>query len=185
MKVFIAGLTGTGKNTVAKAVAKKFKLKNYESSVLFKDYVGRDFRTNGYWGKSTKDILKTRIDSDIDEKFDKHLFNIIDMTDEFVVDSWTMPWLYKEEALRVLLTCPFDIRVKRVMGRDNQNFEDTKKVVKEKDIISKMVYLQKYGFDITKDINIFDLIVNTRYLNGNDISKYVCDYVKKYKEFFE
>jgi len=185
VKVFISGLTGTGKNTIAKELASKLGLKYYECSWLLKEFTGMNVRSDGYHEVRGKEAIEKRLKSNLDEKFDKHLMDIVDNEDDFVLDSWTMPWLYKEEALRILLTAPYDVRVKRVMIRDKVDLDGAKQIVKAKDAESKLVYLQKYTFDITKDWNVFDLIVNTQYLTKEDEIKLILEYTKKYKNFFE
>ena len=46
------------------------------------------------WSK----LLEERINTDVDEQFDKYLLDLLDKEDNFIIDSWTMPWLYKEQA---------------------------------------------------------------------------------------
>lgn len=185
MKVFIAGLTGTGKSTIAESVANKLKLKYFRSSMLFREFAGKDTKTIGWWEKEGLNFIKERADSDIDEKFDKYLLDLADREENFVIDSWTLPWLYKEQGLKILLTCPADVRVNRVMTRDSISLDAAKKSVAEKDHKTRLLFLQKYAFDITKELNVFDLIINTQYLSKDDEIKLICEYAKKYKEFFE
>jgi predicted cytidylate kinase len=185
MKVLIAGLTGTGKTTLAKNIAGKFKLKFMPSSSLFREFANQNTSEQGWWTRAGLKFIKERLNSDFDERFDKYLLELVDSEDDFIIDSWTMPWLYKEEALRIYLTAPFDERVNRIMLRDNHDFDSAKSSVLAKDTETKMIYLQKYQFDIVKDLNVFDLIINTQYLNEKQITDLVCDFVKSYKEYFK
>ncbi len=184
MKVFIAGFTGTGKTTISKNVADKFNLSFYPASTLFKEFAQINSDTKGYWTHEGLKFIKERVGSDVDQKFDKHLLDIVDSNENFVMDSWTMPWLYKQDALRILLHAPYEIRVKRILDRDNHDLTSARKAVFVKDHQSKMIYLQKYGFDISKDWNVFDLIVNTQYMDQDEVTDYITNYIKKYKEYF-
>ena len=185
MKIFVAGLTGTGKSSLSSKLAKKFDIEYLPSSMYFRKFIGKDTNTNGWWTHSEGlEFMKERLDSDFDERFDKYLLNIIDEKEDFVIDSWTLPWLYKEEGLRILLTTPFEIRVQRVMLRDDLDYDDAKISVKQKDYMTKMIYLKKYGFDILKDRNIFDLVVNTQYLTEKEVFSFIAKYVSKYENFF-
>jgi CMP/dCMP kinase len=184
LKIFIAGLSGTGKSTIAEQVAKKFKLKYYPSSLLFRKFAGKDVETNGWWEKEGLNFVNEREGSDIDEQFDKYLLNLIDTNPDFVIDSWTLPWLYKEEGLRIFLKAPFEVRVNRVVERDELTYAQIKEGVARKDKLTRAIYMKKYMFDITKDHNIFDFVINTEYFNKKEITKLVFNIVKKYRDYF-
>jgi predicted cytidylate kinase len=184
MKVFITGLTGTGKSKICKGIEKALKIKYYSSSTLFREFSGNMDDTKGYWTHKGLKFIEERKESDIDEKFDKYLLELVTNKDQFIMDSRTMPWLYTEPALRILLTAPFDVRVKRVMLRDEHTLDSARSAVSTKDNSDRVIYLNHYGFDIFKDLKPFDLVVNTQYLNEKEVLDLVLEYVKKYKGVF-
>jgi len=182
----ICGLTGTGKSTIAKAIAEAMNYEYLPSSVLFREFAGIDKKTAGFWThKEGQEFIEERLKSDIDEQFDKYLLDLIDKKDNFVIDSWTMPWLYKEPCLKIYLKCPFSVRINRVMLRDKLNEEDAKNAVKKKDQDTRKIYLQKYFFDIFKDIEDFDLVLNTQYFDAKGAILYVLNYVKTVEKYYK
>jgi len=186
MKIMICGLTGTGKSTIAKAIAEAMNYEYIASSKLLREFAGKNTsESQGFWErKQGQEFLDDRLSSDIDEQFDKKLLNIVDEKDNFVIDSWTMPWLYNGVALRIYLKCPFLIRVNRVMLRDKLQEDVTKQAVKRKDLDTKKIFLQKYVFDITKDLEPFDLVINTQYFDARSIILYILNYVKTVEKYY-
>jgi len=185
MKVFICGLTGTGKSTISKAIASALNYEYLQSSAMFREFAGLDKKKKGFWThKEGQEFTEKRLNSDIDEKFDKYLLDIVDKKEDFVIESWTMPWLYPEKAIRIYLKAPFSVRVNRVMFRDKLNQEEAKVAVKLKDSETRKIYLQKYLFDITKDLDNFDFVLNTQYFDARTIVLYVLDFVKMVEKYY-
>ncbi|PIU22417.1 MAG: hypothetical protein COT14_01295 [Candidatus Diapherotrites archaeon CG08_land_8_20_14_0_20_30_16] len=186
MKVMICGLTGTGKSTIAKAIAEAMNYEYISISKLLREFAGKDSKQNGYWThKEGLEFNDERLKTDIDEKFDKYLLNIIDKKDDFVIDSWTMPWLYNEPSLKIYLKCPFGVRTNRIMLRDKLTEEDAKSAVRKKDGDNKKIYLTKYAFDITKDFEPFDLMISTQYFDAKGIILYILNYVKTVEKYYQ
>jgi len=184
MKVFIMGLTGAGKTNLAKIIAKKFNLTYYPYSLLFRKFMGFDAKTKSWWIHNGLKFMKESVQKKNYEylyKFDKYILNILKKQDDFVTDSWTLPWIYGGNALRVMLTAPLEVRIKNVMSRDKIAHKDAKKKIVLKDKLSRELYLKTYGFDITKDFSNFDLVINIEYFNKRNAKKFICDFVKNYK----
>lgn len=186
MRIFICGLTGTGKSTVAKAVAEALGYEYMSSSAMLREFAGVGGEDHTWWSlKGGKEFMGERLKSDLDEKFDKYLLDVVDEKDNFVMDSWTMPWLYKDQALRIYLKCPFSVRASRVMFRDKLSEEDAKQAVKQKDTDTRKIYMQNYCYDVAKDTEDFDLIVNTQYFDIKGVILFVLNYVKTVEKYYE
>ena len=184
----ICGLTCTGKSTIAKAIAEAIDYEYISSSKLFRDFAGKNVdKGQEFWAqKDGQNFLNERQNTNIDEQFDKHLIDIVDKKDNFVIDSWTMHWLYNEQpSLKIYLKCPFSIRVNRVMLRDKLTEEQAKSTVKKKDTDTRKIYLTNYAFDITKDFEPFDLIINTQYFDAKGIVLYILNYVKEVERYYK
>jgi predicted cytidylate kinase len=182
------GLTGTGKSTIAKAIAEAMDIKYISSSKLFREFAGKDVKKGQeFWAeKEGQNFLEERLNTDIDEQFDKHLLNVLDTKDDFVIDSWTMPWLYNnDQVLRIYLRAPFNVRVNRVMFRDKLNEPDARAAIKKKDSDTRKIYLQKYLFDINKDLENFDLVINTQYFDSKAVILYILNYVKTFEKYYK
>ncbi len=187
MKIMICGLTGTGKSTIAKAIAEAMDYEYISSSKLFRDFAGKDVKAGQeFWAqKEGQEFLNERLTSNVDERFDKYLLDIVDKKDNFVVDSWTMPWLYNEPCLKIYLKCPFSVRTNRVMFRDKLSEEQAKIAIKKKDTDTRKIYLTNYAFDVTKDFEPFDLIVSTQYFDAKGIILYVLNFVTAVEKYYK
>lgn len=187
MKIMICGLNGTGKSTIAKAIAEAMDIKYISSSKLFRDFAGKDAKKGQeFWAeKEGQNFLEERLDTNVDEEFDKHLLDLLDKEDNFIIDSRTMPWLYKEQALRIYLRAPFNVRVNRVMFRDKLTEDQAKIAVKQRDSTDRKIYLKNYLFDIAKDLENFDLVINTQYFDSKAIILYILNYVKTFEKYYK
>ncbi len=188
MKIMICGLTGTGKSTIAKAISEAMGYEYLASSKLLREFAGKDTKKGQeFWAeKEGQEFLDSRYNSSIDEEYDKYLLDLMDKKDDFIIDSWTMPWLYNNDnVLKIYLKCPFSIRVNRVMLRDKLKEQDAKTMVKKKDSDTRKIFLQNYCFDITKDLDKFDLVINTQYFDSKAVILYILNYVKTFEKYYK
>ncbi|MCW1292924.1 MAG: cytidylate kinase family protein [Candidatus Parvarchaeota archaeon] len=180
MRVLIAGLTGSGKSSVSKTVAEYLGLNYVSGSSLLKTYIKKSFYT--WESKEGLEILKERLkDLSIDKSTDNKLIAEIKKSADIVVDSWTMPWLWKEDAIRVYLKAREDIRIERIVRRDKINPKDAKYFINQKDTISQNIYKKLYKIDYS-DLSIFDLVLDTSYLSIESVSQIIAKYILNYSK---
>jgi len=157
MIICIAGLSGSGKNSVGNLVAEKLGLR----------VVNPTFKT---LAKSAKmDLLdfhrKAEKEHKIDTDFDARL--IADASKGgCVVTTWLGPWMIKNADIRVWLYAPSSARAKRVAGRDGMPLADAARHIEERDESNRARYLEIYKIDIY-DHSGFDLVINSeRFMPG-------------------
>ncbi len=180
MKILIAGLTGTGKSTVAKEVASHLGLEYISGSAILRTMLGKP---NFQQWESQKGIemIKERLKKpSADKKTDAELLSIVSKKDNLVVDSWTIPWLYKgEDAIKIYLTADFKERAKRIQSRDKIEENEALKFVKEKDELTAKVYKKLYKIDIF-DPKGFHLAIDTSHVNPEVIAELIVRYALNY-----
>lgn len=177
MRVIIAGPSAVGKNTVAENISSKFDLKMVVASDIFKEMAqDQGFSAEGeeWWDEEeARDFIKDREeDHSLDQRLDRKLKSILDQGD-VVLTSWTMPWLYDKEAVKILLKASQSTRARRMAKRDNISKEKALRVVKDRDEENRGLYKNIYGFDISQDHDLFDLVLNTDNLAKNSVLKLV------------
>ena len=151
MIICIAGLSGSGKNSVGNLVAEKLCLR----------VVNPTFKT---LAKNAKmDLLdfhrKAEKEHKIDEDFDTRLIAAASKGN-CVVTTWLGPWMIRKADLRVWLYAPSEARAKRVAGRDGMSLEQAAKHIEERDESNRARYLEIYKIDIY-DHSGFELVINS------------------------
>ena len=185
--LIIFGFSGSGKSTVAARVAKKFGLRVIHPSSIVRSLVeGKkvDMRRTkagtGFWESDRgvrlfKDRLRKRepIDTVSDKLLQKELAR-----GNVVMDSWSMPWL-SARGVKIYLRASRAERVRRVAKRSGVSLERARKTVRLKDESTRKLYRRLHGFDIQKDVQVFDMIIDTTDLSLTESVGAVIDFLKK------
>lgn len=147
MIIAIAGLTGSGKNTLAELLAKELGYRHVDPT--FKDLAARE-------GISLMEFQeKAEKDPDIDKKFDAALKEQA-AAGNCVISTWLGPWMVDAD-LRIKLVAPVEVRAKRIAERDGMSLDEAVRHVKERDERNRERYKKLYGIDIY-DEDIFDAV---------------------------
>ncbi|MFH1256478.1 MAG: cytidylate kinase family protein [Candidatus Diapherotrites archaeon] len=189
MVLLIAGLSGTGKSNLCERLAEKFRLHYYPTSSLLKQLREKEFKKirrkelgkNLGWFESTegKKFLDERLrDSKTDELLDRELLKLIGKGN-VVLDSWTMPWLSKT-GFKAWLTASDNVRFKRLAGRDKIAVKKIESIVREKEKKTAALFRRIYGFEFGKDLEPFNLLVNTDNLSEKEVFGIVSGEVKRF-----
>ena len=175
--ICISGMTGSGKSTVAKRLAKKYGLDYLSGGNALKALAkkeGFNSDVKGWWEtKEGLEFLQQRMkDPSFDKKIDEKLLEMA-AKGNVVLDSWTMPWLLNE-GFKVWLEASPEVRSKRVVKRDSISKEEALKALTEKDERTRQIYKNLYGFDLGYDLSPFNLVLSTDELDPEDVFYAVC-----------
>jgi CMP/dCMP kinase len=171
--ICVSGMTGSGKSTVARRLAERYNLEYFSGGnamkVLAKDE-GYDSDVRGWWeSPEGLDFLKQRMsDPAFDKKIDQKLLELA-AVGNVVLDSWTVPWLLKDDGFKVWLESSPQARAKRVVNRDRISFEEALQALTEKDASTRKIYKDLYGFDLGHDLTPFNLVLATDDLDPDDV----------------
>jgi len=175
--ICISGLPGCGKSTVAKKLAQKYKLRYISGGDALKELaVEAGFKPSGedWWEteEGRRFLNKRMEDPDFDRKVDEKLIEIA-KEGNVVLDSWTMPWLL-DEGFKIWLDASLEIRAARAAKRDKIDFEEAKKLIREREKKTREIYSKLYGFNLGKDFSPFHIILDTDKLDANEVFKTLC-----------
>jgi len=175
--ICISGLAGTGKSTLAKKLAQKYKLKYFSGGDALKDLAkqqGYDISSQGWWESSVGiNFLRDRAsDAKFDKVVDDKMLAYAEQGD-VLLDSWTMPWLLKG-GFKIWLEASFDRRAARVAERDKMTLDEAIKMLQEKETRTKAIYKQLYGFVLGEDMAPFDFILDTDNLKADEVFSVLC-----------
>ncbi len=175
--ICISGMAGTGKSTLTKKLAEKFSLKCYSGGDALKELAateGYDVARQGWWeSPEGLNFLNERLnDSKFDKTVDAKLLEYAQQGN-VLLDSWTMPWLFKD-GFKIWLLASLDKRAARVAVRDKISVEQAFKVLEEKEGRTKAIYKELYGFSLGEDLSPFDLVLDTDNLNAQEVFEVLC-----------
>lgn len=175
--ICIAGLSGCGKSTVAKRLAEKYGLKYLSGGMALKELaikMGYKPHGRGWWETSEGvKFLEHRLK---DPKFDKQVDeNLLKWAKRgnVVIDSWTMPWLFKE-GFKIWFEASPEVRARRLAKRDSISIKEAIKAITEKDEKTRRIYYDLYGFRLGEDFSPFNLILDVNQLDAEEVFKTLC-----------
>jgi CMP/dCMP kinase len=170
--ICISGLVGSGKDSIADAVAER--LKYHRVRLTFKDAAQRMGVTlMEYHAYVEKDLT-------IDKEFDKMQLKEARKADS-VLSTWLSGWLVKDAALRVWLEASPKSRAERISKRDEMSKAKALKHVHDRDMHNRGRYMALYGIDVF-DHSGFDLIINTEHYTIDQIADIVVAAYKSRKK---
>ncbi len=152
--VAVSGLPGSGKTTLAKALAEILGLRYVSLGMIFRSIA----KERGLTLEELSRIAEKN--RNIDELIDGRA------RDEarkgcVVVDGHISVWVLKDLAhLKILVTAPHDVRVKRVASRDGTSLKDAEREVSTREESERRRFREYYGIDVS-NYEVADLIINT------------------------
>ena len=175
--VCISGMAGTGKSTLAKKIAKKYKLRYYSGGDALKALAaeeGYDSSRRGWWEspEGLSFLEKREENLEFDKAVDDKLLEYAQQG-RVLLDSWTMPWLLKT-GFKIWLVASVEKRAARIAKRDKIPIKEALRVLKEKEARTKTIYKKLYGFTLGEDFEPFDLVLDTNNLTAGEVFQVLC-----------
>ena len=166
MIIAISGLHGSGKSVIAKILAEKLGILYYSTGQAFRDIAKE---SNMSLEDYTNYVEKH---PEIDKELDNRVINMA-KKGGIIIDSQLSGYLLKSIAtFKIQLTCPLEVRVKRMAARDQTSFKEKLKetIIREKSELERFKKL--YNFDLSdkkSTLEFYDLIINTEHLTIEEI----------------
>jgi cytidylate kinase len=162
---------------VARRLAEKYDLKYLSGGMALRELavkMGYEPHVVGWWEtREGLEFLKHRLkDPEFDKQVDAHLLKWAKLGD-VVLDSWTMPWLFKG-GFKIWLEASPKVRARRLVERDGISLREAVEAVKEKDEKTRRIYYDLYGFKLGEDFSPFDLILDVNQLNAEEVFQTLC-----------
>ncbi len=175
--VCIAGLSGCGKSTVAKRLAEKYGLRYLSGGMALKELaikMGYKPHERGWWETDEGiKFLKLRLrDPKFDKQVDEQLLEWAKQGN-LVLDSWTMPWLFKG-GFKIWFEASQEVRAHRLAKRDGISIKEAVRAIEEKDEKTRSIYCKLYGFKLGEDFSPFNLILDVNHLDTEEVFQTLC-----------
>lgn len=151
--IAISGLHGAGKTTAARALVRKFGLKYISAGTVFRQMA----KERGM----TLDEFSRHVERhpEIDRQIDRRTANAA-KEGGVLIDARLAGWMAKGADIKILLTAPIELRVKRIARRERRRYEDVLAETKGRERSEAKRFKRFYGIDVN-DYSLFDLVLNT------------------------
>ncbi|MFX1237720.1 MAG: (d)CMP kinase [Promethearchaeota archaeon] len=166
MIITISGLHGTGKSTIGKKIAESLGLRYYSTGQAFRELA----KENGMTLEEFTAYVEKN--PEYDKKLDEKILHLAEKGD-IVLDSQLSGFILASKAdYKILLTCPLEIRVKRMAERDNKSYYLKLKETTIRENSEKERFKTLYDIDLSdvdKINDTYDLILETKNLSIDEI----------------
>lgn len=171
LTITVSGLTGSGKTTGAKAIAKAFNLKYYEAGDIQKKIAKEK-------GISLEEQVKTRGD-EVDYQMDRKTLELA-IKGKCVLVSRLTGWVAGDWAdVKIFYNVPFKLRAERVAKRERVSIEEARKRIKLRDEEDRKKYKKIYGIDVNNK-SIYDIVFDNSKISLKESKKLIVKLVKNF-----
>jgi cytidylate kinase len=170
--ITVAGHHGSGRSTQAIRIAKAFNLRYISAGTLFRKRAEE-------LGVNLIDMTKiASLNDDFDIYLDKRSKEEC-RKGGVVIDATLSGWMAEDPSLRIFLTCPLEIRVRRIVRREERSFKDVLKETKYREENERVRFKKYYGIDLD-DLNIYDIVLNTEHFDADTTSRILKNIIVEY-----
>jgi CMP/dCMP kinase len=160
MIITIGGAVGSGKTTVAKAIARRFGLKHISAGEVFREMAKEKGMTLQEFSSHAEG------NHEIDKELDRRQIELTRQGNA-VIDGRLTGWLIDAD-IKIWLTAPLDVRAKRVANRENKAFQKALEETKDREKSEAKRYKEIYDIEIT-DMSPYDIVLNTELWNAENV----------------
>jgi len=155
MLITISGPAGSGKSTVASALATRLGYDHISGGDIFRTLADE----RGLTPLELNKLAET--DDEIDRDLDRRLRDIAKSRDGIVLESRLAGWMAGDYAdFRIWLSAPLSIRAERIADREEKSVDLARAETEARADSESLRYNEYYGIDID-DLSIYDLVLNT------------------------
>ncbi len=131
-------------------------------------------------GEGMKFLQERKRSSDFDKEVDARL-ELKAKKGNVVITSYPLPWL-SNAGLKVWLSGSVRSRAERMSKRDHRALVECVKVLSVRDRENYELYRKIYQIEFGKDLNPFDLVVDTDQIDESRVAQIVLHYVKNRRD---
>lgn len=151
--IAISGLHGAGKTTAARALVKKFGLKYISAGTVFRQMTKERGMTLDEFSRYAE--RHPRIDRQIDKRTADAA-----KKGNVLIDARLAGWMAKSADVKILLTAPLGLRVRRIARRERRKYEEVLAETVRRERSEARRFKRFYEIDV-HDYSVFDLVLNT------------------------
>ncbi|MGM0770650.1 MAG: (d)CMP kinase [Halobacteriota archaeon] len=153
MLLTISGLPGSGTTTVGKLLAVNYSVGMVSAGDVFRDLAREHRMTLAEFGSLAES------DPSIDIEIDKRQSEIAKNSDGLILEG-RLAGHMAENALKVWIKAPMEVRVGRVVEREGSSFDVRMEETLEREASEALRYKDIHSIDIN-DLSIYDIVIDS------------------------
>jgi cytidylate kinase len=165
MIVTIGGPIGSGKTTVAQAVAEKFGFTHVSAGVVFRELAREKGITLEEFSKLAEE------NPEYDKELDARQIELAEKAENAVIDG-RLSGLIMDADLKVWLRASLETRAKRVCEREDKELSEALDDVKNRGDSELKRYKEIYDIDL-RDLKPYDIVINTELFSAEEVTSIV------------
>jgi cytidylate kinase len=174
MLLTISGPAGSGKSTVAAALAEELGYDHVSGGDIFRELAAERDLTPLELNKLAEE------DDQIDRDLDRRLRELAASRDDLVLESRLAGWMAGDHAdFRIWLDAPLSVRTERIADREDKSVDRARKETRARNDSEARRYREYYDIDI-EELDIYDLALNTARLSPEAVLDVVLSFVEAY-----
>ncbi len=163
LTLIFSGMAGSGKSSLARKMAEKFRLKYLAGGDILKEMAEKEgYRVSGNDWWETQEGIKFLGKRKKDFRFDMELDKIMLQKAEeggCALTSWAIPWL-GAKGIKIWVEAAEEVRAKRIAGRDGIPYKSALKLIKTRDRENIALYRKMRGYTLGRDLGVFDIVLD-------------------------
>ena len=170
MIITLGGLAGTGTTTTAELLSEKLDIPYISAGYVFRQMASER-------GMSVLEFSEfAEGNDDIDKEIDKRQAELAKSSDNLIVEGRLSAY-FVEADLKLWLVTPFDVRSQRIAERESKSVDVASEEIIAREESEALRYMDIHNIDI-KNMDIYDLIINTGTFNPEEVSEIILTTLK-------
>ncbi len=167
MRITVSGFPGSGTTSLARHLSSEHGFDLISAGEVFRQMALERNMTVAEFGSLAE--KKPEIDDQIDERQKR----MATERDNIVIEGRLSGWMVPSADLKIWLMAPLDVRVERILARDNiGDINDATNLTVEREQCESVRYRTYYGIDI-EDLSLYHLVLNSAYWSVEQIGAIV------------
>ena len=179
MIITIGGLAGTGTSTTAELLSEKLGIDYISAGSVFRDMArekGMSVLEFSEFAEGNDDIDKEIDKRQAELAKSKRQAELAKSADNLIVEGRLSAY-FVEADLKLWLVTPFDVRSQRIADRESKSVELASEEIVTREKSEALRYMDIHNIDI-KNMDIYDLIINTGTFNPEEVSEIILTTLK-------
>jgi cytidylate kinase len=184
MKLFVMGLTSSGKTYQSKALSRHFNLKYVSGSNLLLEMLqyAPDRSTHFVLGQAGERLSALRRGGEVDREVDRQLRFLAENIPNTVFDSWTLPFICSpSDSLRIYLNPTVSARARMAFGSRPEKPHSVAylaTLIAKVDADNRERFRELHGIDVFDPAG-FDFVLDTSTSSADETSAGLIEFVTK------
>ena len=170
--ITVAGPHGSGRTTQAKRLADVFKLRYVSTGTLFRERA-QQLRV------SLEEMTRIAAEDDSFDRFLDDRAKHETRKGRVVLDATLSGWVAENPDIRIYLTAPIDVRVRRIAEREGREVSEVEKETRLREETEADRFRRYYAYDLA-NLAIYDVVLNTALGDADGVANILKNVVEAY-----